>query len=132
VKIAAITDDGKTVSQHFGRARYYLVCTVEDGRITGQELRDKAGHHSFAPQHGDVQHGSGSHGFDPASRSRHAQMLAVIADCEAVLAGGMGLGMQQNLEEVGIRPLLTDVEDIEEAVCAFAEGRLAVRPERAH
>jgi predicted Fe-Mo cluster-binding NifX family protein len=108
------------------------VCTLEDGRITGQELRDKAGHHSFAQQQGNDHHGSGSHGFDAASRSRHAQMLSVIADCQAVLAGGMGLGMQRNLEEVGIRPLLTDVEDIQEAVRAFAEGRLAVRPERAH
>jgi len=59
-------------------------------------------------------------------------MLSVIADCQAVLAGGMGLGMQRNLEEVGIRPLLTDVADIEEAVRAFAEGRLAVRPDLAH
>jgi predicted Fe-Mo cluster-binding NifX family protein len=59
-------------------------------------------------------------------------MLSVIADCQAVLAGGMGFGMQRNLEEVGIRPLLTDVEDIEEAVRAFAEGRLAVRPDLAH
>jgi predicted Fe-Mo cluster-binding NifX family protein len=132
VKIAAITDDGKTISQHFGRARHYLVFTVEDGRIVHQELRDKAGHHSFAPHGGDNQHSSGAHGFDPASRSRHTQMLAVIADCQAVLAGGMGLGMQRNLEEVGIRPLLTDVQDIEEAVRAFTEGRLAVRPDLAH
>ncbi|RPI10121.1 MAG: dinitrogenase iron-molybdenum cofactor biosynthesis protein [Zetaproteobacteria bacterium] len=132
MKIAAITDDGKTISQHFGRARYYLVCTVEDGRITGQELRDKAGHHSFAPQAGNEHHASGPHGFDSASRSRHAQMLSTIADCQAVLSGGMGLGMQRNLEEVGIRPLLTDVEDIQEAVRAFAEGRLSVRPELAH
>ena len=132
MKIAAITDDGKTISQHFGRARYYLVFTVEEGRILQQEMRDKAGHHSFAPQPGDEHHASGSHGFDPASRSRHAQMLGVIADCQAVLAGGMGLGMQRNLEEVGIRPLLTDVEDIEEAVHAFVEGRLAVRPDLAH
>jgi hypothetical protein len=44
----------------------------------------------------------------------------------------MGLGMQRNLEEAGIRPLLTDLSDIDEAVRAFAAGRLAVRPERAH
>jgi predicted Fe-Mo cluster-binding NifX family protein len=132
VKIAAITDDGKTISQHFGRARYYLVFTVEDGRILQQERRDKASHHTFAPQHGGEHHDSGAHGFDPASRSRHAQMLAVIADCQAVLAGGMGLGMQQNLQAADIRPLLTDVADIEEAVRAFVEGRLAVRPDLAH
>lgn len=132
MKIAAITDDGKTISQHFGRAQYYLVCTVEDGRVAGQELRDKAGHHSFAPHQGTDHHTSGPHGFDTASRSRHAQMLSAIADCQAVLARGMGLGMQRNLEEVGIRPLLTDIESIEEAVRAFLEGRLAVRPDLAH
>ena len=132
MKIAAITDDGTTISQHFGRARYYLVYTVEAGRITGRERRDKVGHHSFAPHQGEGHRSSGTHGLDPASRNRHAQMLSIIADCEAVLAGGMGQGMRRNLEEVGIRPLLTDVEEIEEAVCAFAEGRLVERPELAH
>ena len=132
MKIAVITDDGKTISRHFGRARQYLVVTVEEGRILQQELRDKVGHHSFAPHGGDDHHGSGQHGFDPASRNRHAQMLGTIQDCQAVLAGGMGLGMQRNLEEVGIRPLLTDLQDIQEAVQAFIDGRLTQRPELAH
>jgi predicted Fe-Mo cluster-binding NifX family protein len=44
----------------------------------------------------------------------------------------MGLGMQRNLEEVGIRPVLTDVHDIQEAVQAFIDGRLTQRPELAH
>jgi len=128
VKIAVITDDGKTISQHFGRARQYLVVTVEDWRILGQELRDKTGHHTFA-SHEPI---SGPHGFDPASRNRHAQMLGTIQDCQAVLAGGMGLGMQRNIEEVGIRPLLTDLQDIQEAVQALIDGRLTQRPELAH
>jgi len=132
MRLAAITDDGKTISRHFGRARYYLVVTVEDGKIAGQELREKAGHHTFASQEGQGHGGSEPHGFDPASRSKHAQMLSVIADCQAVLAGGMGLGMQRNLEEVGIRPLLTDLQDIQEAVQAFIDGRLAQRPDLAH
>jgi predicted Fe-Mo cluster-binding NifX family protein len=46
VKIAAVTDDGETISQHFGRARYYKVYVVDDGTITGREMRDKAGHHT--------------------------------------------------------------------------------------
>jgi len=31
MKIAVITDDGKTISQHFGRSPYYLVLTIEEG-----------------------------------------------------------------------------------------------------
>ncbi len=132
MKIAVITDDGTTISQHFGRARYYLVVTVEDGRVLDQERRDKAGHHTFVSQEGAGHAPSGPHGFDAASRSRHGQMLATIQDCQAVLAGGMGLGMQHNLHEVGIRPVLTDIRDIQEAVHAFIEGRLTERPNLAH
>jgi predicted Fe-Mo cluster-binding NifX family protein len=29
VKIAAVTDDGINISQHFGRAAYYWVVTIE-------------------------------------------------------------------------------------------------------
>jgi predicted Fe-Mo cluster-binding NifX family protein len=39
MKIAAITDDGKTISQHFGRAPYYLVVTVENGQIVDHTER---------------------------------------------------------------------------------------------
>ena len=30
MKIATITDDGVTISQHFGRAPYYMVYTVKE------------------------------------------------------------------------------------------------------
>jgi predicted Fe-Mo cluster-binding NifX family protein len=43
MKIAVITDDGKTISQHFGHAPYYLVVTVENNKIIDRELRDKPG-----------------------------------------------------------------------------------------
>jgi len=132
VKVAAITDDGKTLSRHFGRARYFLVATVEDGRVTGQDLRCKAGHHTFAPHEMTGHDSRGPHGFDAASRGRHAQMLAAIADCQVVLAGGMGQGMYGNLQQVGIRPILTEVEDIQDAILAFIQGRLVERPESVH
>jgi predicted Fe-Mo cluster-binding NifX family protein len=34
MKIAAISEDGATVSQHFGRAPLYVVVTVENGKRT--------------------------------------------------------------------------------------------------
>ncbi len=132
MKIAAITDDGKTLSRHFGRAQYFLVATVEDGQVTGQELRSKGGHHTFAPDEATGHHAPGPHGFDPTSQGRHAQMLAVISDCQVVLAGGMGQGMYQNLQRARIRPVMTEVRSIEEALRAFVEGRLVERPERVH
>ena len=53
-------------------------------------------------------------------------------NCQVVLAGGMGQGMYQNLQQAGIRPVLTELKDIQEALRVFVEGRLAERPERVH
>ena len=91
-KIAAITDDGKTISQHFGRASHYLVASIENGQIVKRELRQKLGHSHFQDQpHSPEQHG-GRHGMDEASHNRHLQMAEAIADCEALLCRGMGRG----------------------------------------
>ncbi len=64
MKIAAITDDGKTISQHFGRAAHYLVATVEDGKIVNREMRDKLGHAHFANEPHDEEQGQ-PHVYDP-------------------------------------------------------------------
>ncbi|MCI0477005.1 MAG: NifB/NifX family molybdenum-iron cluster-binding protein, partial [Anaerolineales bacterium] len=97
MKIAAITDDGKTISQHFGRAPYYLVITIEDGKIVKHEMRDKLGHAQF----GSEPHAEGNdprgHGFDPAAQNRHTRMAEAIADCEALLCGGMGRGAYESM-----------------------------------
>jgi len=83
MKIAAISEDGTTVSQHFGRAPYYLVVTVEDGQVVSKEKRDKAGHHTFAAnQHPDTAPGE-RHGYDTGAQSRHATMAQSIGDCQA-------------------------------------------------
>ena len=47
MKIAAVSEDGVTISQHFGRAPFYVVVTVEDGKIVAHEKRDKMGHNQF-------------------------------------------------------------------------------------
>lgn len=133
MKIAAVSDDGVTISQHFGRAPFYVVVTVEEGRVTGREVREKMGHAHFAGEH---HHGHGldprGHGFDPAAQSRHARMIAAITDCEILLARGMGAGAYENLRQAGIRPVLTDIARIDDAVQAYLEGRLEDHPERLH
>jgi predicted Fe-Mo cluster-binding NifX family protein len=132
MKIAAITDDGKTISQHFGRAPYYLVVTLEDGKIVNQELRDKIGHSHFVNQiHAEEQPGQ-QHGMDAASHNKHLQMAEAIDDCEALLCRGMGMGAYQSMQVRGIRPIVTDIADINEAVMAYVEGRIVDYTDRLH
>ena len=132
MKVAVITDDGKTISQHFGRAPYYLVLTIEEGKVTGREMRDKMGHNHFSAQaHGEETHGAG-HGFDTHSHNKHVSMAETIADCKALLCGGMGMGAYESMRRLNIQPVVTDLRDIEEAVQAFIDGRLVDHTELLH
>jgi predicted Fe-Mo cluster-binding NifX family protein len=124
MKIAAITDEGKTISQHFGRAQYYLVATVENGKIVSREMRSKMGHNQFVNQpHAEEKPGQ-PHGVDPASHDKHMQMADAITDCEALLCRGMGRGAYESMKVRGIRPIVTDIADIDEAVMAYVEGKI--------
>jgi predicted Fe-Mo cluster-binding NifX family protein len=132
MKIAAITEDGKIISQHFGRAAYYLVATVENGQIVSRELRNKLGHTHFVDQpHAEEQPGQ-PHGMDAASHNKHLQMAESIADCEAILCRGMGMGAYESMKALGIRPMVTDIAAIDEAVMAYIGGNIVDLVERLH
>lgn len=133
-KLAFITNDGNTISQHFGRAPYYRILTIEEQQITNSEIREKMGHHNFASQHDhDHQHEPGQpHGFDPASRDKHFLMAEVIKDCDILFCGGMGLGARKHMEENGIQVIMTEIGNIEEALNQWINGTIIDRSERAH
>jgi len=131
-KIAVITDDGQTISQHFGRARFYSVATVENGQIVKRELREKLGHAQFSSQPHPEEQPSQAHGMDASSHNKHLQMAEAIADCEVLLCRGMGMGAYESMKVRGIRPVLTDVVNIEEAVKIYIEGRMIDQVDRLH
>ena len=124
MKIAVVTDDEITISQHFGRASLYLVVTVQDGKITGREKRAKMGHSHFAAAEGAQHEHSGPHGFDAASQNKHASMAETITDCQVLITGGMGRGAYESLKSYKIEPVITDIKSIDEAVKLQLEGKL--------
>lgn len=124
MKIAVISDDGETISEHFGRAPYYVVLTIEGAQIVSSETRPKAGHGVFVGQDRPGLDARGRHGYGATSQARHQTMAETIADCQALLAGGMGWGAFESLQSYGIEPVVTDVRDIHEAALQYAEGDL--------
>ena len=59
-------------------------------------------------------------------------MIDSIADCEALLVRGMGRGAYMALEEANIRPIVTDIETIEEAVLAYVRGDIVDHTDKLH
>jgi predicted Fe-Mo cluster-binding NifX family protein len=132
MKIAAATDDGQIISAHFGRATKYAVVTVEEAHIVARELRDKASHRDFQGEGAHSHdHGQG-HGHGRQSAEKHQRMFAAISDCQILLARGMGQGAYAGLQDVGIRPILTEIKEIEAAVQAILDGAIEDHPERLH
>lgn len=121
MKIAAVTDDGKTIHSHFGQAPYYEVLTIENNAVVARERRNK-------PSHQHEQHEHHAVGGDT-----HAQGMAqVISDCQVLLARGMGQPAFQALQAAGIEPILTEKQAIDDAVQAYLRGELTHRTDRIH
>lgn len=125
MKVGVVTDDGQTISGHFGRAQYYLVYDVVDGTIKGKETRPKASHH----QQGLEPHTEGHHHEEA---SIHTNMLSNVRDCEALIARGMGWGMYEAIKQSGMKPFLTDMVSADQAVEAYIKGSLDDHVERLH
>jgi predicted Fe-Mo cluster-binding NifX family protein len=132
MKIAVISEDGATISQHFGRAPLYVVVTAENGKVINKETRNKAGHHTFAGTP-HAEHSPGErHGYDAGSQSKHDQMAQSINDCQVLLAGGMGWGAYDSMKSRDIETVITDVPNIDEAVQLYLDGKLSNLMERLH
>ncbi len=125
--IAIATDDGTTVSSHFGRTRFYEVLNFSDGKITKRERREKAGHHSFTQAESEHDHDSAE-----AHDHRHQTMVSPILDCQAVIVRGMGQGAVEHLRRSNLLPVLTGLLTIEEVIGAIAAGSLDNDPRRIH
>ncbi|MDH7604603.1 MAG: NifB/NifX family molybdenum-iron cluster-binding protein [Melioribacter sp.] len=89
--IAVVTDDGVTISQHFGRARFYKVLSVQNGKVIKRERHEKPGHHNYAQE--EHHNSDDQHGLDEHSHSKHVSMAEVINDCQILLEREMGNGI---------------------------------------
>jgi len=115
MKIAFATEDGKTVSAHFGKAPYYVVVEVSEGKVLEQEMRAKAYHGN----HQEYGH-------------NHADMFTCIADCQVLVVGGMGTPAHESALAHGLKVVPTDPRDISAVIQAYLDGTLQENPRLIH
>ncbi len=127
MKIAAVSEDGVTISRHFGKAVMYVVIEVEGGEIVNREkrLRTSVGLgdcHNYTPSDCQERHG------DPRSSvyalAKHFNMADAIADCQIIITGGMGYGAYASLKSRNFEPIITDQPDIDQAIKLLLDGKL--------
>jgi predicted Fe-Mo cluster-binding NifX family protein len=124
--IAIATDDGLSVSSHFGQASFYEVLTFSNGIIIHRERRKKHEHHSYLSADSDHEHHHEGH------EQRHQAMVSSIPDCLAVVAHGMGQGAVEHLHQSNLLPVLTELRTIDEVIEAVGTDSLVSDPRRIH
>jgi predicted Fe-Mo cluster-binding NifX family protein len=125
--IAIATEDGVTVSSHFGRAPFYEVLSLSNGKVIKRERREKTGHLSFVHTEGEQGHHHGE-----AADQRHQTMVSPIMDCKALIVRGIGQGAVEHVRQANIQPILTSEHTIDEVLSAIASDTLESDPRRIH
>lgn len=98
-KIAVASNDGVSISKHFGRTSRFTVFEVENGEILAEESRagissDRAECHCY-----------GQEELDGLARDRR-DVIGMLVDCRAVLCRGMGWRIAEELVRHGVNPLV--------------------------
>lgn len=124
MKVAVVSDDGKTVARDFGFARYFVVLSVLGVAVTDREVRTKAvdSRPAAVKVEGDPNDHFAGHRVGKGPRSRYDEMAAEIGDCEVVLARAFGVGARSALNGYGIEPAETTAVDVDEAALAYIAG----------
>lgn len=118
MKIAIVSDDGKTISSHFGKTKGFVIVEVEGKEIKSREYRPN----TFTG-HARGLEGRG-HELD-----RHTPILNALKDCKAVISHGMGVRIYNDLKGIGIEVFVTDETDVDKALNLYLDGKLIDKPE---
>lgn len=115
MKVAIASDDKKSISHHFGRAKGFVVCEINNKKIITNEYRQNIG-------------GGGCE----SGGCNHTAMIANIKDCDFVISYGMGMGIYQELMANDITAIVTDVEDVDKALEEFMNDALESNIDKLH
>lgn len=126
MRVALASDDGLNITSHFGRAEYYVVVEIHGGEILSRRLVPKENHYSLRST-------KLAHRGDPdeaISEEQHRRMFDPVEDCDILVARGMGASAVRRVQELGLKPILTDLATVDEVLKAYLEGALQHCPER--
>jgi len=117
MRVAVASQDGETISAHFGRCACFIIFDIEDGKALLKEVRQNAHSHD-----GEGNCHNPGHCDQPHS---HAALCQTLHDCQAALCYGMGWRAADELRQNGIQPVIVDRKrSPEETVALYAQGKL--------
>jgi predicted Fe-Mo cluster-binding NifX family protein len=111
MKIAVTSQNRKIVTGHAGKCRKFWIYEAAGGVISGKTLLELPLEQSFHASHG------GPHPLD---------------DVDVLICGGMGQGLVNRLQAMGIEGLVTTETDPDHAVASYLAGSLPLGMPESH
>ncbi|MHC4444817.1 MAG: NifB/NifX family molybdenum-iron cluster-binding protein [Planctomycetota bacterium] len=120
MKIAVASNDGVSISHHFGRSKCFIIFETDDGKIAGKEIRDN----TYTPFAKGECKDPGEHHHQDQPHS-HADIIKALYDCDVIMCCGMGWRAAEDLKRCGTQPVVIDTETSpEDAVKDFLAGKM--------
>jgi len=104
MKVAVASQNRREITEHTGRCRKFWIYEIESQQILNKELLELTKEQCF-------------HDSPP-------QAASPLDDMQVLIAGGMGRGLAQRLENKGIKALLTSETNPDKAVNDYLTGTL--------
>jgi predicted Fe-Mo cluster-binding NifX family protein len=129
VKIGIVSDDGKTIAGHLGRARGFIIYEVENGAVTKKSYLDNTFTGHTGHRHGEG-HTDDCGGEHHGEHHGHGPVLQALAGCDAVISRGMGRRIYADLNAAGISAYVVDETDADRALELYLKEALVDRPDK--
>jgi len=104
MKVAIPTNDGKTVADHFGRARCFWIAEVDKGVVLSEQLLENS----------DIDHGHGD----------HRGLLEILKGVDIVVCANLGMRIYSDLVSSGIPIYMTGSGEIGQSIQDILQGNL--------
>ncbi|MCF7827184.1 MAG: iron-molybdenum cofactor biosynthesis protein [Candidatus Marinimicrobia bacterium] len=121
MKIGIASDDQQSIAQHFGRTKGFVITELAEKKVISTEYRENnfTAHSQPAKHEAHEEH-----------QHSHGSILAALKDCDVVIARGMGRRIYDDLRNVNIEAIITDIPAVDDAIDAYLAGTLKDNPEK--
>lgn len=118
MRIAIPSDDGVNMAAHTGRTLGFVIYEIADHKAVRLEYR----RNSFTA-HAKGEYADGNHS-EGQSHHSHGELLDALADCQVMIARGMGPRLVNDLARRNIQVVFSDNDLVEELAALYASGQL--------
>jgi predicted Fe-Mo cluster-binding NifX family protein len=123
MKIAIASNEGRSISSHFGRTRGFMIYEIEDNKVKEKQYREniftghaRGHHHEQGNTHQGIHH--------------HGAILRALSDCQVVISQGMGSRLYEELRSNGIEAFIVNEQDVDKAVNLYLQNNLQNHPDK--